>query len=159
MSELTRSVKSQNGIGKFVKTYWFILFVLASLFSYALDPVFDTNNKNKKIKSDFWGDFMIIPEMYGYLGGVFNYDTLEFHSKNIVIHKHSFLNNEMASIPSHQVKKIIFGTFLSLKYIKVEYDDGIFGGSYRIFINSDPYLEIARSYWDPSKTMIEYNWK
>jgi hypothetical protein len=136
-----------------------ILFIGGVFISIILAPINDSSNKNSNININYGWQNISIPERYGYLGGIFQFDTLEIYEKFFLIKKHGALSNETITLPFNKVQKIVLGNFLGQKYIKIEYEGGFFGDSYKLYTNTKASSEYFKSYFANNRIIIEDNWK
>lgn len=153
----TKSSNWRDSLKTLIKVIGFICILY--LVGIILDPLVDSSKKNNNKNINFEWQGIVIPERYGYLGGLLRFDTLEIHEKYFLINKHEVLSNETITIPLIKAKRVIFGTFLGQKYIKIEYEGGFFGDSYKIYTNSNASSEYIRPFFNNNRIIIEDNWK
>ena len=132
--------------------------LILALCSVLLIPAIfsDSQNRNRQVK--FSWRSAVVPEKYGYLAGLFNFDTLEIAEKTISIKKHSLLGDNNITLPIRQIRKVVFGTFIGQRYIKLNYSDDWFGGSYKIYINPEETNAAIISLFNDSQLIIENQW-
>ncbi len=134
---------------------WTIAILIFVLLCVLATPFDNSKVKNKDIRITLDYDSIIIPEKYGYLGGLFNYDTLEVYKNYFLIRKHSLFSDGEISIPTAKIKKVVIGTTLGQKYVEMDYEGGIFGSSYTIYVNEDPMIDYLVEFLGENRIIIE----
>lgn len=128
------------------------------LFGLVCLPFMKAKEKNDKRNISLAWEGVIIPERYGYFGGIFNFDTLEVYRKQFVIRKHGILGGEIVNLPMSQVKKVILGSRLGLKYITIAYEGLIFGDSYQIYTVDGARSDFLIPFLESNGIIIDDNW-
>jgi len=116
----------------------------------------NSNNQNRQIL--FTLGTVIIPEKFGYFGGLVHFDTLEIMPQGVRIHKHSVFRDKTLLLPYRQINKVVFGILLGQRYIKLDIYEGWIKSTFRIYINTRDANSSLTSLFDGTGVETDNRW-
>ncbi|MCX6138276.1 MAG: hypothetical protein NTV54_12350 [Ignavibacteriales bacterium] len=146
-------------LASFIRTMPPLRIVVSALFVAALMiPIELSDSHNRDRQTTFALGVAIVPEKFGYFGGLVHFDTLEIRPQGVLIQKHGLFRNKAWRLPYRQISKIVFGVFLGQRYIKLDFYEGWIRSSFRIYINRRDANNSLTSLFDGTGVETDNRW-
>jgi hypothetical protein len=128
------------------------------VFAALMIPVELSDSRNRDRQTLVTLGTVIVPEKFGYFGGLIHFDTLEIMPQGVRIHRHSLFRDKILPLTYRQINTIVFGIFLGQRYIKLDFYEGWIKSSFRIYINTHDANDSLTTLFDGTGVKTDNRW-